>query len=142
MSPDVTLKVLPYLSQHTIPPISSRVLSSGLRVLHTPAYTIEAFSSRLIISLTNYETETNETTAVKSENGSHSTTEIASSESLSVGLIEELIAEVEERGDICRDDCRNMLGISDSAVAGSHIGFDIRWWANAFVGYNWDGQED
>ena len=121
ISPETTLKALDYLPAHTLPPIRTRKLTSGLRVLHSPAYTVPAFATRLVGMLV--------------DAGPWTTTQIASAEQLTVGLIEELITEVEERGDIVRDDPR---AVDDKA---SSVGIDIRWWANGFLGYTWDGQE-
>lgn len=121
ISPETTLKALEYLPAHTRPPITTRKLTSGLRVLHTPEYTIPAFAERLV--------------GVLVGTGPLTTTQVANNEMLAVGLIEELISEVEDRGDIVRDDPSAMnerLGA---------IGLDVRWWANGFVGYVWDGQE-
>lgn len=115
------MKALPYLSQYTSPPITTRILASGLRVLHTPAYSISSFSARTLAQLV--------------ESGPRTTTEIASTEALSVGLIDELVSEVEEKGDICRED--PMTGIN----VGGGMGVEARWWANAFTGYVWDGQD-
>lgn len=69
------------------------------------------------------------------DTGPCTTTHIAGVEMLSVGLIEELISEVEDGGDILRDDPRAAEDKTGS------VGVDIRWWANGFIGYRWDGQE-
>lgn len=68
------------------------------------------------------------------EEGSKTTTDIAYAERLPVGLVEELVNEAEERGDITRDD-----PLSWTSDAG--VGVEIRWWLNAFTGYTWDGEE-
>lgn len=113
----------PFLPRYTAPPIKTRVLSSGLRVLHTPAYSTSQFSDRLVGML------------IEESTGWKTTTGIAYAERLPVGLAEELVSEVEERGDVCRDD--PLAATSDAAV-----GVEVRWWLNAFLGFQWDGQED
>ena len=67
------------------------------------------------------------------EEGPKTTTAIAYAERLPVGLVEELVNEVEERGDICRDD-----PLSWTSDAG--VGVEVRWLLNAFTGYTWDGE--
>ncbi|KAG8688709.1 hypothetical protein FRC09_012767, partial [Ceratobasidium sp. 395] len=51
LPPSTLLTIVPLLPSHTIPPIHMRTLRSGLRVLHTPDYTREAFAKRLDQSL-------------------------------------------------------------------------------------------
>ena len=92
-------------------------------MLHTPPYTHASFSTRLSKHL--------------QENGAKTTLEIADFEKdLPVGLIADMVDAVEEDGWICRDD-------SNAAIVGggSGTGSEIRWWANIFIGYQWDGQE-
>ena len=69
------------------------------------------------------------------EEGPKTTTRIAYAERLPVGLVDELVREVEERGDVCRDE--PMSGMSEAS-----LGVETQWWANAFIGYTWDGEED
>jgi len=47
-----------------------------------------------------------------------------------------MIDAVEQDGGVCRDD-------SGAAITGggSGTGVELKWWANLFVGYIWDGQE-
>jgi len=123
ISPEMTLKALPHLPLYSSPPIHTRTLVSGLRVLHTPAYTTSEFAVRLLSLIL--------------ELGPRTSAEVAAVEGLSVGLVDELILESEERGDICRDD----IASGSSAATGS-AGVETRWWANVFVGYVWDGQVD
>ncbi|KAL5498290.1 VPS36 [Sanghuangporus vaninii] len=125
ISPEVTLKALPFLLQYTTPPISTRVFSSGLRVLHTPSYSTSFFSKRLLAQLTS-------TTPCSTI----TTTQIASTESLSVGLAEELVNEVEETGMICRDDPSTAIN------PGAGMAIEVRWWPNLFEECTWDGQDD
>lgn len=62
--------------------------------------------------------------------------DVAGKESLNVGLVAQLMLEVEGRGDVCRDDIASAVGTAGAT------GVDIKWWPNAFVGYEWDGEED
>ncbi|KAG6819147.1 hypothetical protein H0H93_014880 [Arthromyces matolae] len=115
--PSTFLLVLPLLPIVTDPPIQTRAFASGLKVLHTPMFTHAAFSARLsgLLALT----------------GPKTVTQVAQEESITLGLAEEMIEAVEGDGDICRDES------SSNAIVG---GGEVRWWANLFVGYTWDGQ--
>lgn len=62
---------------------------------------------------------------------------VAQGEALSVGLVQEMIAEVEGRGDICRDEA----GAGSEGVAMS-MAVEVKWWINIFTMYEWDGQVD
>ncbi|KAG6887952.1 hypothetical protein C0995_011392 [Termitomyces sp. Mi166 len=115
--PSTFLLVLPQLPLFTDPPIQARTFTSGLRVLHTPRYTHASFSARLSGFLTLA--------------GPKTVTQVAQEEGITLGLAMEMIAEVEADGDICRDD-------GASAIGG---GGEVRWWANLFRGYTWDGQK-
>ncbi|GBE87072.1 EAP30/Vps36 family-domain-containing protein [Sparassis latifolia] len=123
--PDTFLQVLPQLPQHTSPPIHMRTFpSSGLSVLHTPPYTKAAFASRLVGLLTLA--------------GPKTTVEVAQEEGLPIGLVDEMVTEVEHEGEICRDE--GGAGISFSAVGDQGWGGEVTWWVNIFQGYEWDGQ--
>lgn len=124
ISPELTLKVLPYLPRHSNPPIHTRILTSGLRVLHTPAYTPSAFSTRLINLIFDH--------------GPRTSTEVAAAEGLNVGLVEEMVHESETRGDVCRDDLSCAIGNTGSGAGG----IEVRWWTNVFSQYTWDGEMD
>ncbi|KAG6830935.1 hypothetical protein H0H92_013863 [Tricholoma furcatifolium] len=117
--PSTFLLVIPQLQFFTDPPIRMRTFSSGLNVLHTPPFTHASFSARLsgMLALT----------------GPKTITEVSEEEGVTLGLAMEMIAAVEGDGHICRDD-------SASAMAGGGGG-EVRWWANLFVGYTWDGQD-
>ncbi|KAG5736041.1 Vacuolar protein-sorting-associated protein 36 [Termitomyces sp. T112] len=115
--PSTFLLVLPQLPFFTDPPIRDRMFASGLRVLHTPLYTHASFSARF--------------SGFLALEGPKTVTEVAQEEGITLGLATEMIAAVEADGDICRDD-------GESAIAG---GGEVRWWANLFAGYTWDGQE-
>lgn len=102
-----------YLPKYTSPPISLRVFRSGLRVLHTPRYSDEAFSNRLRSSL------------LHASILSAATVEIALRERISVGLAEELIESLEHAGTVVRDE-----GTSTEQA---------RWYTNILGDYVWDG---
>ncbi|KAF9514923.1 hypothetical protein BS47DRAFT_1316509 [Hydnum rufescens UP504] len=113
--PSSLLLSVPYLSQYTSPPIELRVFRSGLRVLHTPKYSNNAFSERLVALL-------NATPA-----GFKTIIDIAMGEHMSVGLAEEMIQDVEDAGRVARDDG----GAND----------ETRWYVNILHDYVWDGAE-
>ena len=52
-----------------------------------------------------------------------------------MGLVYELVTEVEQCRDVPRDE--PMSGMSEAS-----LGVETQWWANAFIGYTWDGEED
>jgi ESCRT-II complex subunit VPS36 len=92
---------------------------SGLTVLHTPEYTHAAFAARLVgrIGL----------------GGPVTSVGVAREEGLAVGMVGEMIGEVEREGGVCRDEGASWLGGG---------GMEVRWCENVFTGYVWDGQED
>ncbi|KAF8153765.1 vacuolar protein sorting-associated protein 36 [Crassisporium funariophilum] len=120
--PSTFLQVIPHLPAHTAPAIRHRAFPSGLNVLHTPPYTQAAFAARLSSFLV--------------MGGPRTTMEISNEEGLTVGLVSEMIDAVEGDGGVCRDD-----GSTAMSGGGSGTGVELRWWANLFVGYVWDGQE-
>ncbi|KAI0742538.1 EAP30/Vps36 family-domain-containing protein [Daedaleopsis nitida] len=130
--PATFLQVLPHVPSFTLPPIRMRIFAaSGLSVLHTPPYGSAAFASRLVGLLTLV--------------GPRTTVEIAQEEDLPIGLTQEMVAEVEMDGEICRDD--GGPGVALFAASGGAApwaageGGEVRWWVNIFHGYVWDGQE-
>lgn len=48
-----------------------------------------------------------------------------------------MIVEVEEAGDICRDDGGTGINVLENNQGG-----ETRWWTNIFRDYAWDGQPD
>lgn len=66
-------------------------------------------------------------------------------ESLPIGLVEEMVREVEDDGEICRDEGGSgvdLLGQGQHDEASpSRAGGEVRWWVNVFRDYVWDGQE-
>lgn len=119
--PATFLQVVPHLPSCTSPTIRQRTFASGLSVLHTPPYTRAAFAARLSGMLV--------------LSGPRNTMEIAMEEGLTVGLAAEMIDAMEADGDVCRDDGKTAI-----SGGGSAGGTEVRWWANLFVGYVWDGQ--
>ncbi|KAF7296548.1 GLUE N-terminal domain-containing protein [Mycena chlorophos] len=117
LPPDTLLQVIPHLAGRTDPPIGSRELPSGLRVLHTPQFAPAAFAARLV--------------GLLALAGPKTTTEIATEEGVPVALATELVAAVENDGEVCRDDGASMIKGGD---------VETRWWGNIFHGVAWDGQ--
>ncbi|KDQ23680.1 hypothetical protein PLEOSDRAFT_1048502 [Pleurotus ostreatus PC15] len=120
--PSTFLQVIPLLSSYTDPPIRRRTFASGLSVLHTPPFTDAAFAARL--------------SGLLALSGPKTTIEVAQEEKMAVGLATEMIDAVEQGGYICRDDAQAKIS------GGSGGGAELRWWANIFEGYSWDGQSD
>ena len=87
-------------------------------MLHTPAYAPGAFVARLC-----------ELIAAR---GPRTALEVAWAEAVPVGLVAEMIGEAEMGGEVCRDEVHAAGGVGD--------GVEVRWWANAFRDYVWDGQ--
>lgn len=122
--PSTFLTVLPHLPSHTSPPIQMRTLAgSGLSVLHTPPFTRAAFAARLVGLLALV--------------GPKTVVEIAQEEAIPIGLAQEMVVEVEDEGEICRDE-----GGAGISAAGLSQNGEVRWWVNIFRGYVWDGQTD
>lgn len=119
--PSTFLQVVPLLPLYTTPTIQMRTLASGLTVLHTPPYSPASFASRLagFLSLV----------------GPQTTMEIAIEENLPFSLVNELLQAVEADSYILRDDAAAAL-----SGGGGVAGAQVRWWANLFEGYIWDGQ--
>ncbi|KZT68632.1 hypothetical protein DAEQUDRAFT_324930 [Daedalea quercina L-15889] len=129
--PSTFLQVVPQLPQYTDPPIHMRTFApSGLSVLHTPPYTKAAFAARLV--------------GLLSLAGPQTVVQVAREEALPIGLTQEMVTEVEEDGEICRDEGGSGLdvaaGLAGSGWASSGGG-EVRLWVNIFRGYVWDGQE-
>lgn len=61
--------------------------------------------------------------------------EIAQEEQIPIGLAQEMVYEVEDAGEICRDDGGEGIGLFATRS-------ETRWWVNIFNGYVWDGQLD
>ena len=59
--------------------------------------------------------------------------EVAQDEQIPIGLAQEMIAEVEDAGEICRDDNGDGIGPFNARS-------ETRWWVNVFKDYAWDGQ--
>lgn len=63
--------------------------------------------------------------------------EVAYEEQLPIGLVQDMVFEVEEAGDICRDEGEGKVGVS---IGGRSQ--EVHWWGNIFQSYVWDGQAD
>ncbi|CAK5278253.1 unnamed protein product [Mycena citricolor] len=116
LPPATMLQVTPLLPRFTEPPIHLRTLSSGMRVLHTPAFASMAFATRLIEGMTT--------------SGPKTVAQIATEERIAIPMASELVIGAEADGDICRDDEACMI---------TGGGNQTRYTANVFVGYVWDG---
>ena len=111
LPPSTLISVLPYLPQHTNPPIQHRKFpTSGLSVLHTPQYSNPAFTARLVSSLT--------------MSAPKSSVDVSMEEGISVALVEEMIADVEGNGGIMRDE---------------QAGYGVKWWPNIMKDLEYDG---
>lgn len=119
--PATFLAVLPALPSYTHPPLGTRTFASGLRMLHTPAYTHVAFTARVaaLIALA----------------GAQSTAQVAREEGLPIGLAQEMVEAVAADGELCRDEERAMITGGPAAGGG-----EVRWWLNEWREYVWDGQ--
>ena len=76
--------------------------------------------------------------------GPQTTIDIAQEEDLPIGLVQEMLDEVEMDGEICRDDggVGVALFAAAPAASASSVGSgEVRYWVNVFRGYVWDGQE-
>ncbi|PCH42956.1 hypothetical protein WOLCODRAFT_138126 [Wolfiporia cocos MD-104 SS10] len=128
--PSTFLTVLPQLPSYTDPPIHMRTFTStGLSVLHTPQFTRAAFSTRLV--------------GLLSLAGPKTAVDIAREEALPIGLTQEMVNEVEEEGDICRDEGGSGVDVTGARRDGwaNEGSGEVRWWVNVFRAYVWDGQE-
>ncbi|KAH7333674.1 EAP30/Vps36 family-domain-containing protein [Rhizoctonia solani] len=140
LPPSTLLSVVPLLPTYTTPPIHMRTLRSGLRVLHSPDYTREAFAGR-VDSLLRECYPVGKTTfqiaVVENEGAPGSQSRSAGLQSVgatirnegagvSLAMVQEMIECAEEDGAVVRD-----LGLGEAG--------ELRWLPNLFVGYVWDG---
>lgn len=72
------------------------------------------------------------------EHGPCTTTEYATTENLNIGLIDEMVKEVEMKGSIVRDDLACVIGGTSGSTGA--LGVEVRWWENLFTQYVWDGE--
>ncbi|KAF8602215.1 hypothetical protein BDV93DRAFT_474783 [Ceratobasidium sp. AG-I] len=117
LPPSTLLSVIPVLPAHTTPPIHMRTLRSGLRVLHTPDYTREAFAKRISDALRACFPTGRTTFQIAAS---------AEGAGVSLAMVQEMVECAEEDGSIARD--------TGAGGAG-----EIRWLPNLFIGYVWDG---
>ena len=142
--PATFLLVLPYLPSCTDPPVSKRTFASGLAVLPTPPYSRAAFSARLVGLLTLGTSRPrplpDRSPYLRRAAGPRTTVELAYEEQLPLGLVQDMVGEAEDAGDICRDEGdEGRVGVDAGAGARAQ---EVRWWANVFQGYVWDGHAD
>jgi ESCRT-II complex subunit VPS36 len=103
LPPSTLISILPFLPDQTSPPIRPRDLPSGLKVLYSPTYSSSTILSRLI-DLVEPDTQASDpdASAMNGDIGtpavgekSLSLVEIAGHEGLAVGLVRELMDELE-----------------------------------------------
>lgn len=74
--------------------------------------------------------------------GPRTTVEVAQEENLPIALVQEMVAEIESDGEICRDDGGSSgFTVAPVSPQSGWVGPEVRWWPNIFRGYEWDGQE-
>ncbi|KAG8691449.1 hypothetical protein FRC11_003724 [Ceratobasidium sp. 423] len=140
LPPSTLLSVVPLLPTYTTPPIHMRTLRSGLRVLHTPDYTRDAFARRVDsllrecfpVGKTTFQIAVAENEGAPGSQskgaGPQSTGATIRNEGagVSLAMVQEMIECAEEDGAVVRD-----LGLGEAG--------ELRWLPNLFVGYVWDG---
>ena len=67
--------------------------------------------------------------------GPKTTVEVAQEEQIPIGLAQDMVCEVEDAGEICRDEGGEGIGVFNARP-------ESRWWVNIFKDYTWDGQAD
>lgn len=128
VSPKEMLAILPFLSRFTVPTISCKTFSSGLKVLHTPRFAEGNLSARVCSLLRNRQQAANGALLADEQvdlrQGDEQayvglpTLEVARSESCPLHLMDELLSDVElNRGAIVRDE----------------HGGQVTWYLNAFL---------
>ncbi|GAA5903000.1 hypothetical protein JCM5296_004513 [Sporobolomyces johnsonii] len=139
VSPKDLRSAAPYLPLFTAPALSLLTFPSGLTILHTPHFSLPAFTSRLlshldlrqalVASLSDGEAGDE---GERREREGMTLLEIAKVEGVSVGLGKEMVELVE-------------LGMAGAGEGGQIVrdeqgGEGVRWFRNFIVGYEWDGQ--
>ncbi|EIN05703.1 hypothetical protein PUNSTDRAFT_145656 [Punctularia strigosozonata HHB-11173 SS5] len=130
--PSTFLQVLPHLPAHTRPPVRARKLGSrGVHILHVPEYAPAAFAARLVglIALAGPRTAVE---VAREEEGEGGEGGGGGGGGVPLGLVVEMVREVEEAGEVVRDEEEGRGG-----AAGG--GGEVRWWVNEWRGYVWDG---
>lgn len=84
------MSVAPLLPKYTNPPIRQRTFKNGVAVLHTPKYLHENFSARLAALLANGDPKT--------------LIDIARAEDMGVGVVQQMVEDVEDEGKLLRDE--------------------------------------
>ncbi|KDN44635.1 hypothetical protein RSAG8_05400, partial [Rhizoctonia solani AG-8 WAC10335] len=138
LPPSTLLSVVPLLPTYTTPPIHMRTLRSGLRVLHSPDYTREAFAGRIDsllrecfpVGRTTFQIAVAENEGAPGSQSRGAGLQNAAIRNggagVSLAMVQEMIECAEEDGAVVRD-----LGLGEAG--------ELRWLPNLFVGYVWDG---
>lgn len=125
VSPKDFRSSIKHLPQYTNPSINHLTHSSGLSVLHTPHFSLPAFSSRLQ-DLLQYPNADEEQTTDKDSGPGMTTIDIALHEKIAVGLAVELLTMIEtDEGSIARD-------------AQDPRGGGEKWYINFISDFVWD----
>ena len=74
--------------------------------------------------------------------GPRTTIDIAYEEQLPIGLVQDMLDEVEEAGDVCRDEGEEKIGGVVNLSLNGGGGQEIYWWVNVFQSYVWDGENE
>lgn len=130
VSPNDLVLASPYLPRYTTPPLRLKTfIKSSLPVLHTPYYSVPAFTARLLSFLdlrqalaasflTSFEVE-----KPSAEREGVTTTEVTREETgLSISVVEDLLFEVEQVGEVVRD---------------AKGGEGVRWYRNYIRAFEW-----
>ncbi len=125
VSPKDFRSSIKHLPQYSNPTINHLTHSSGLSVLHTPHFSLPAFSGRLQ-DLLRYPSADEEQTADMDADPGMTTIDIALHEKIAVGFATELLTMIEmDEGSIARD-------------AQDPRGGGEKWYINFITGYVWD----
>lgn len=127
LPPSTLISILPHLPRFTDPPINLLTLPSSLKVLHTPHYSTQALLLRTLNRLMPTSTSINETeecerstreAEVQDKERSISAIELASIESLAIGMAKEMLESAEMTQG---EQTRGVSGIvrDDQAVGGT-----------------------
>lgn len=130
MSPKDLKLAAPHLPKFTSPRIRLRIFrKSGLPILHTPDFSQQSFSRR-VLSLLDFRQALSasfitafDIDRISAEREGVTTLELARIEEISVGLVEEMMDDLEGNGTITRDE---------------QGGEGVRWYRNFISSFQWE----